>query len=94
MPARARLRAALTTLLLLASTACAGAKTDPVVAVAPDLVRGPCRPPAGLMAAPQRLPDIKPGERMVEVSARDTAAFNALRRAMIDLQRFVMEACQ
>ncbi len=46
------------------------------------------------MAAPQRLPDIKPGDRMVEVSARDTAAFNALRRAMIDLQRFVMEACQ
>lgn len=46
------------------------------------------------MAEPQRLPAIKPGDRMVEVSARDTAAFNALRRAMIDLQRFVMEACQ
>lgn len=46
------------------------------------------------MAAPQRLPDIKPGDRMVEVSARDTAAFNALRRAMIDLQAHILRECQ
>ncbi len=40
-----------------------------------------------------RLPAIKPGDRMVDVSARDTAAFNALRRAMIDLQRYVIREC-
>lgn len=45
------------------------------------------------MAPPPPLPEIRAGERMVEVSARDTAAFNALRRAMIDLQKFVSEEC-
>ena len=84
----------MTTLLLLASTACAGVRTEPAVTVAPELTRGPCRPAASLMAAPQLLPAIKPGERMVDVSARDTAAFNALRRAMMDLQAHILRECQ
>jgi len=45
------------------------------------------------MVEPKPLPTIKPGDRMVEVSARDTALYNALRRAMIDLQRFVKDEC-
>jgi len=46
------------------------------------------------MVPPSPLPTIKPGDRMVDVSARDTAAFNALRRAMISLQDFVKGECQ
>ena len=46
------------------------------------------------MAAPLPLPSIKAGDLMAEVSARDTAAYNALRRAMIDLQKHVRERCQ
>lgn len=78
--------------LLLALTGCA-ARSDPAVHIPVDLVRPSCRPPAGLMAPPLPLPAIKAGDRMVDVSARDTAAFNALRRLTVDLQNFVREEC-
>ena len=80
--------------LLLVLIGCAGAKSDPVVTVAPEITRPACRPAAGLMVPPSPLPTIKPGDRMVDVSARDTMAFNALRRAMISLQDFVKGECQ
>lgn len=46
------------------------------------------------MVAPAPLPPIKPGDRMVEVSARDTVLYNSLRRLAIDLQRHVAKDCQ
>ncbi len=87
---------ALATLASVAALALAGCTgvAGPAVAVPADLARPPCRPAAELMVAPGPLRPIASGERMVEVSARDTAAFNALRRAMIDLQRHVARECQ
>lgn len=82
----------MTALLLIGLTACAGNK--PVAHVPADLVRPPCRPAASLMVAPAPLPPIKPGDRMVEVSARDTVLYNSLRRLAIDLQRHVAKDCQ
>ena len=82
----------MTSLLCAPLIACAAAG-DPVVHVPADLARPPCRPAAGLMAPPAPLPPIAAGERMVDVAARDAAAFNALRRAMIDLQRHIAEFC-
>ena len=74
-------------------TACA-ATNEPSVLVPVDLARGPCRPAASLMVAPQPLPPIAAGDRMAETVARDTARFNALRRVLIDLQAFVSRECQ
>ena len=92
MSARARRLAASMMLPLLVSTGCAS--PEPAAVVPADLVRPPCRPAPDLMAAPLPLPSIKAGDLMAEVSARDTAAYNALRRAMIDLQKHVRERCQ
>jgi len=92
MSARARRLAASIMLPLLVSTGCAS--PEPSAVVPADMVRPPCRPAAELMVAPGPLQPIAAGERMVEVSARDTAAYNALRRAMIDLQKHVRERCQ
>jgi len=87
---------ALATLASAAALALAGCSgiADPAVTVPADLVRPPCRPAAELMVAPGPLQPIAAGERMVEVSARDTLAYNAMRRAMIDLQKHVHERCQ
>ena len=87
---------ALATLASAAALALAGCTgvADPAVTVPADLARPPCRPAPDLMAAPLPLPSIKAGDLMAEVSARDTAAYNALRRAMIDLQKHVRERCQ
>ena len=87
---------ALATLASVAALALAGCTgvAGPAVAVPADLARPPCRPAAELMVAPGPLQPIAAGERMVEVSARDTLAYNAMRRAMIDLQKHVHERCQ
>lgn len=77
---------------LLVSTGCAS--PEPAAMVPADLVRPPCRPSAELMVAPAALQPVAAGERMVEASARDTLAYNALRRVLIDLQRHVRERCQ
>lgn len=79
--------------LAAALSACASTP-EPAAVVPSDLVRPPCTPPAALMAAPQPLPPIRPGERMAEVSARDTVAYNALRRVVIDLQEHVAAFCR
>ena len=55
--------AALAGVVCLALAAC-GSAPKPAAVVPADLVRGPCRPPAALMAAPEPLPPIRAGERM------------------------------
>lgn len=87
---------ALAALASVAAIALAGCTrvADPAVTVPANLARPPCRPAAELMVAPAPLQPIAAGERMVEVSAGDVVAYNALRRAMIDLQRHVRERCQ
>jgi hypothetical protein len=87
---------ALATLASAAALALAGCTgvADPAVTVPADLARPPCRPAAELMATPGPLQPLVAGERMVEAGARDTLAYNALRRAMIDLQKHVRERCQ
>lgn len=86
---------ALATLASVAALALAGCTgvAGPAVAVPADLARPPCRPAAELMVAPGPLRPIASGERMVEAGARDTLAYNALRRLLIDLQRHVRERC-
>lgn len=85
--------AALAGVAFLALAACASAP-KPAAVVPADLVRPPCRPSPALMAAPEPLPPIRPGERMPAVSARDTVAYNALRRVLADLQAHVRAFCQ
>lgn len=80
------LRHALLTIPLLAlSTACATRPDAPAVHVPAELARPPCRPPASLMVRPAPLPPLRPGDNMVETSARDTLRYNALRRQTIGL---------
>jgi len=76
----------------LALTACAS--HEPVAFVPPDLVRPACHPPAGLMVSPQPLPAIRAGQRMTDALADDAASYNALRRAMVALQKHITEWCQ
>lgn len=79
---------------LLCAPLIACASPEPSVHVPADLVRASCRPSPALMVEPKALPAIKPGDRMVEVSARDSALYNALRRLTIDLQAHIREFCQ
>ena len=85
--------AALAGVVCLALAAC-GSAPKPAAVVPADLVRGPCRPPAALMAAPEPLPPIRAGEGMPAVSARDTVLYNAVRRVLADLQAHVRAFCQ
>lgn len=88
---RLRILAAVICLPLLTAGMCVSG--DPVVAVSADN-RPPCRPAASLMVEPGLLPAVHPGANMFRTLASWAVAYNALRRAMIDLQRHVARECQ
>lgn len=84
--------ALLIALSLSGLTACADAPER--IEVTPGaLARNPCRPPADLMTAPPRLPQIKPGDRLTDIIARDSAAYRSLVAAMAALQAWIAQRC-